>query len=303
MNNESSRHEFSWLDDAGLIVYVIIGIIVSTIILSQSFAINNNLGAYEILNNVINHNSIYLLSLIYFVSLKTAFGKKYFNYLNLFLIILYLITSITSLLTIFQTFSLTSLISLTLNISLFTYLFHMFFRRTRVWKEFKLDKSPFNDITNDAYFYIVVILAVILLSLNLILATSVDGVVVTMLDTLYIIMFGRYIYLYGLFLEKKEKTIFGNKDLSAVKDATKELVDDIISKGEVVASDVKDIISDVEKDVKKGAVKKTTTKKSPAKSATKKTTPKKVTAKKAVKSTTSTKTTTRKTSSAKKGEK
>ena len=49
-------------------------------ILSQSFAINNNLGAVEIFRNILNHNSIYLFMLLYFVSLKTYFGKKYFNY-------------------------------------------------------------------------------------------------------------------------------------------------------------------------------------------------------------------------------
>ena len=34
---------------------------------------------------------MYLLALIYFVSLKTSFGKKYFNFFNLFLIFVYYI--------------------------------------------------------------------------------------------------------------------------------------------------------------------------------------------------------------------
>lgn len=216
---------------------------------------------FAIISNVINHNSIYLIALVYFVLLKTSFGKKYFNYLNLCLIIFYLIISITSFLTLFQTFSLLKIVSLFMNVSIFTYLFHTLLKETRIWKEFGLSKSIFNEITNDMYFYLVVVLSVILLALNLIFTTSFGGTILTMFDTVYIIMFARYVYLFGMYLDNKKNSI----DLEEVKKEVKKVVAEIVDKAETV----------VEKKVsvaKKAPAKKTATKE---KSTTKKTTTKK----------------------------
>ena len=173
--------------------------------------------------------------LIYFLALKTNIGKKYFNYLNLFLIILYLINSVTSFLTILQSFSLVSLFSFALNISLFTYLFHIFFKKTGVWKEFKLEKSPFNDISNDSYFYIIVVLSVSLLAINLIETTTINAVLLVLLESIYYIMFSRYVYLYGLFLNKKHI-----KEFSSMKDIATGIIED-----------VKEVKEDIDEDIKK----------------------------------------------------
>ena len=248
MNKREEEYEFSWLDNPNLVTDIIIALIAFIVILSQSFAVNNSMTTFAIISNVVNHNSIYLMSLIYFILLKTSFGKKYFNYLNLFLIVFYLIISITSFLTLFQSFSLLKIITLIMNVSIFTYLFHTLLRGTKVWKEFGLSKSIFNEITNDIYFYEIVVLSVILLALNLINTTSFGGAILTMLDTIYIIMFSRYVYLFGIYLD--EKSSKSSVNLDAVKDVVEKKVAEIVDKAE---------------DVVKSTAKKSTTKKSMAK--------------------------------------
>lgn len=185
-----------WYDNPNLITTLSIISLALIIILSQSFAVKNNIGSDAILRNLLNHNSIYLVGLLYFIPLKTRLGKKYFNFFNLFLIIIYAIFAITSILTIIQSLSLTSLITLGLHLVFFIYMIHSLLYHTRLWIEFKLEKSSFNDIGNVNYFYTIVILAVTLLTIDLIQATSFDGAVISMLVTVYTILFARYIYLY-----------------------------------------------------------------------------------------------------------
>ena len=139
---EKQRTQVEWYDNPNIITNLIIIFIGIIIILSQSFAINNNLSTSEILRSIINHNSLYLILLVYFVALKTKVGKRYFDFLNVFLILLYFLNAITSVLTIFQSFSLDALVGCVLQLVLFIYLFHTMFRRTRIWKEFHLSKSP-----------------------------------------------------------------------------------------------------------------------------------------------------------------
>ena len=54
------KEEF-WYDNPNIVTNLIIGLIAIIVILSQSFAINNNLTTGEILRNIINHNSIYFI--------------------------------------------------------------------------------------------------------------------------------------------------------------------------------------------------------------------------------------------------
>lgn len=265
MNTDKKEQEFSWFDNPRIITNIIIGLIAVIIILSQSFAINNGLSTGAVLRSIVNHNSIYLITLVYFVALKINTGKKYFNFLNLFLILLYLITSITALLTVFQSFSLTSLVNLALHVVLLIYLTHTLFRRTRVWKEYKLAKSPFNEIKNDGYFYVVVVLAVVILSLNLIFTTSFDGTVLAILDAIYIVFFARYIYLYGVFVDKKEKKTDTKTDLNELKYKALNVMDEVIEKTEEVASEIKEKIEDVVDDIKEEKDKEKTSKKTTSK--------------------------------------
>ena len=79
---KSVKKRVEWYNDASIITTGLIGLIIVTILLSQSFAIKNGLGAVEILSSILTHNSIYLCVCLYFIALKTKFGKRYFVYLE-----------------------------------------------------------------------------------------------------------------------------------------------------------------------------------------------------------------------------
>ncbi len=239
-----------WYDDGRKLTNVIIGLIVLIIILSQSFAIKNNLSMMDILSNVVNHNTIYLLMLMYFLALKTSMGKKYFNYINCLVVLIYFIMAITSLLSVFHVFSLNSILALALNFLLFIYVFHVFFKDTRVWDDFKLYKSPFNELSNDWYFSTIVVISVVLLAVNLILTTTLDGTFLAILDAFYIVMFARYVNLYETYLEDKKELV--KIDDSEVSDSSLEKVeedkDDEINKMIDEVKDENDVASsDTEK--------------------------------------------------------
>lgn len=266
MELEKKKTEIEWYDNPGIVTNVIITLIAVIIILSQSFAINNNLSTQEILRSIINHNSVYLIVLVYFVALKTKIGKRYFDFLNVFLILLYFITGVTSILTVFQSFSLETLISCAMHLVLFIYLFHTFFRRTRVWREFHLTKSPFNEIKNDAYFYSITVLVVLLLAIDLIATTTFDGTVLALFDAIYMVLFARYVYLYGCFLDNKEKKINPTTSIEEIK----EKVEEVKERLDDVVDDIQEKVEGVVKEVTDDDSKKKKTKKS-SKTVTKKT--------------------------------
>lgn len=213
MDLDEKKVELEWYDNPSIVTNLLILVIALIIIFSQSFAVNSNMSAIYILRSIMNHNSTYLLTLVYFCSLKFDIGKKYFDFLNVFLILLYFLIGFASVFTIFQSFSFYTLLSLVLHVIFLIYLIHTFLRGTRLWKEFRLVKSPFNEITNEGYFYSIMVFAVILLSVNLISATSFDGTVLTLFDCIYTILFARYVYLYFSFLDSKKKKSKDNVDL------------------------------------------------------------------------------------------
>lgn len=202
MNNKNNNVD--WYNDVGKIIDLIIILISVILILSQSFAINHNLSGYDIFRSLLNHNITYLIVISYFICLKFKFGKKYFNYLNLFLLLIYFLISVASLLTIFQSFSLISIISFLFHGILFVYMFHSLLIDTRIWKDFKLDLSPFNDISNENYFYSIVLVGVVFLLVNLIDASTFDSAVLAIFDYLFYVLISRYIYLYGVYLTNRK---------------------------------------------------------------------------------------------------
>lgn len=199
--DKNVKNEREWFNNSNIITTVAIALLTLIIILSQSYAVKNNLSTNDILRNLLNHNTLYIIGLIYFIPLKTKTGKKYFNYLNVFLILIYFIFSITSLLSVIRSLGITSLISFGINIVFFVYMIHVFMKNTRFWKELKLEKSPFNEIKNEGYFYTIVVLAIILLVMNLIYSENFDGVVLSLVSIAYTIVLARYIYAYGLYLD------------------------------------------------------------------------------------------------------
>lgn len=244
--NKKEDININWLDNPNVVTNIIIGLLIAIIYISQSFVVDNNSNTYEVFRNVVNYNSIYIIMLVYFIAIKTKIGKKYFNYLNLFLIVLYLINGITSGLIIFQSFTLMSVISFILNISILTYLVHIFFRKTGIWKEFKLEKSPFNEVSNESYFYILVVLIVISLGVNLVETNSMKIIFLLLLESIYLVMFVRYVYLYGLHLHNKKE-----KQYASLKDKVEDIKDEIIS-------DIKDTSNEIKEEVSKSKKKKST---------------------------------------------
>ena len=204
--------EQEWYNNPSTVSTLIVFLIAIIIVLSQSFAINGEVSGFTMFSNVLNHNICYMLVLVYFAFLKFKFGKRYFNYINLLLIGLYFIQAITALFTVLQSFSLTSLLACVIQILLFVYLFHTLLRKTVIWKEFKLEKSLFNIFTNSWYFYSIVILEVVLVTVNFITISNFDGIVLSLLDCFYTILFARYIYLYGEFVNDDVGIINSFKD-------------------------------------------------------------------------------------------
>lgn len=229
MEKKNNSKELNWYDSGNVITSLIIGIILLVIVCSQSFAVSGK-SSLALFGSVINHNSIYLLVLVYFIALKTKEGKRYFNYLNVVLIFIYFIATITSLLTVVQSFSLNTILSFAMNFVFVIYLSHTMFRDTRVWKEFKFGNSPFNEISNEIYFYIVVVLGVFLLAVNLISTVVVSGVIISILDAIYVFLFGRYIYLYGEYLDSLKKDINNPGNFDELRENIKNTVEEASKK-------------------------------------------------------------------------
>ena len=244
---KNDKHNLKWYDNAKTITSLIIVTIILIFICSQSIAVGVN-NSFKIFSSVINHNTSYLLILIYFISIRTKFGKRYFNYFNLFLIFIYFILSVTSFLTIIQSFSFNTIIEFVLNIVILIYLFHTMFRDTRIWKEYKLGDSPFNEVPNDYFFSTILILITISLIINLVSTVVLSGLIISILDAIYVGLLSRYIFLYREYLDQNKLDINnkGNfdsikyevsqnidefkKNLDDFKDNIKEKTDDIIEK-------------------------------------------------------------------------
>ena len=205
MNLDNNKKNYEWYDNPKIIVRLIIAIIVLDIIISQSFSINSDIEGFRMVKDILNHNIIYMFSLVYFILINTKFGKKYFDYLNAIVSLVSLILVITSALTIFQSFGLPSLLSFVLNTLFFIYFTFTFIKGTRYWKEFKIKKTVLNDIKNNSYFVGIVVLELVSFAINLILAKSFNGTVLATFQCLFIILFSRYIYLYGEHVENRLK--------------------------------------------------------------------------------------------------
>ena len=200
--NKSNERDF--FDSPNMITYILIGLLVVLIILSQSFAIQSHMEAGDIFRSIINHNSVYLVSLIYFVLIKVKFGKKYFDYLNVTMFVFYLLTTFASLFTIFQSFGFYSILNLAFNVLITLYFGYSFFTSTVIGKDLGLSDSPLSEINNGQYYYILIGIIAISLIVSLVSVNSFEDVVVYLLEAMYQFMFVRYVYLYKEYIERKE---------------------------------------------------------------------------------------------------
>lgn len=238
MNLEEKKDNELWYDNPSIVTWLIILIISIIILSSQSFSINSNVDTLRMFQDVLNHNITYMIALVYFVSLKTKFGKKYFDYINLVMIVVFFILFVTSILTVFQSFNLATLLSLAIHTLLVVYFFHVFMRGTRFWKEFSLDKSPFNELSNEWFFWALVIIEVVLFSVNLITTATFNGTVLATFDCIYIILFSRYIYLYGVYLDSKKINVKNTGNFDEYREKVSEVVSDLGKKSEAVVEDM-----------------------------------------------------------------
>ncbi len=200
----NKNKEKDFFDSPSMITYILIGLLVVLIILSQSFAIQSHMGVGDVFRSIINHNSIYLVSLIYFILIRVKFGKKYFDYLNVVMFVFYLLTTFASLFTIFQSFGFDSLLNLAFNVLITLYFGYSFFTRTVIGRDLKLSDSPLSEINNGQYYYLLIGIIAISLIVSLVSVNSFEDVVVYLLEALYQFMFVRYIYLYKEYVERKE---------------------------------------------------------------------------------------------------
>ena len=228
MNLENKKKEINWYDNPGLISNLIIFVLILILICSQSLGGKSELSAAALFSNILNLNSLYIIVLLYFIIIKFKYGKRYFNFFNIIILILYFIVSVTSFLSIFQSFQIVTFLMLLLNIVLFIQLFHTVLRGTKLWGEFHLDRSPFNEIKANGYFYAIFTLSILYLLLNLITTsvTQFSGVVITLFVSIYYILFSRYLLLYSNYLDEKKE----NSQNKGSFDNIKKSVDNVVEK-------------------------------------------------------------------------
>ena len=233
--NKSSEKDF--FDSPSMITYILIGLLVVLIILSQSFAIQSHMEAGDIFRSIINHNSIYLVSLIYFILIRVKFGKKYFDYLNVGMFVFYLLTTFASLFTIFQSFGFDSILNLAFNVLITLYFGYSFFTSTVIGKDLRLSDSPLAEINNGQYYYLLIGIIAISLIVSLVSVNSFEDVVVHLLEAIYKFMFVRYVYLYKEYIERKE--LEASKEKMKKEEKTEEVKEDKTVKEEEKPKEVK----------------------------------------------------------------
>ena len=233
--NKSSEKDF--FDSPSMITYILIGLLVVLIILSQSFAIQSHMEAGDIFRSIINHNSIYLVSLIYFILIRVKFGKKYFDYLNVIMFVFYLLTTFASLFTIFQSFGFDSILNLAFNVLITLYFGYSFFTSTVIGKDLRLSDSPLAEINNGQYYYLLIGIIAISLIVSLVSVNSFEDVVVHLLEAIYKFMFVRYVYLYKEYIERKE--LEASKEKMKKEEKTEEVKEDKTGKEEEKPKEVK----------------------------------------------------------------
>ena len=201
MNKENKK---VWYNNPDILTTIILITAIVIIVISQAIAVNSNLSASAMIRNLFNHNLTYIAGIIYFPLLKTSVGRKNFSLINVIYILLYIMVTIASIFTIFQSFGLSAIIGLVLNVIVLCYMIYTFLPETRLWKDLKLNKLPLTEIRNDWFFYIVCVMSGALLLVNLIDVANFSGVVITIFDMAYMILFGRYIFLYKGYIDENK---------------------------------------------------------------------------------------------------
>ncbi len=195
--------EKEWYDDANIVTSLLLGLLVLIIIISQAFAIRNQLGFSYMLQSLFNYNTVYLFFLAYFIFLKTKVGKRYFNLMNLILTVLQVLVLFGSILDVIQFFGLGTLFNLILNLVLLIYMVYVLMKETRLWEVLHFDGLQLHLIKNRQFFTAIACVSIIILVIELIDSIEFDHVVLKLLECIYSIGFARYLYLYQDYKEEK----------------------------------------------------------------------------------------------------
>ena len=124
----------------------------------------------------------------------------------MFISIFFCLITIASMFTIFQSFGLSSIVNLALNIIMTIYFIYVFIRDTVIGTELKITEAPMDEVNNNQYFYAICGLIVASLVVDLIGASTFDGIVIALLDAIYYFLFARYIFLYKEYQDGKKNT-------------------------------------------------------------------------------------------------
>ena len=220
---EEKNKKLVWYDNANVLTNIILVSAIVVIVISQSMAVNSDVNAIVMLRNLLNHNLTYIAALVYFVLLKTKVGRRNFNLINVVYICLYVLNTIASVFTIIQSFSLSSIFALVLNVLVLSYMCTTFLPETRIWNDFGLNKLSLQEIKNDWFFTSIAVVGLLLMLVNLITVVNFYGIILTLFDTIYIILFARYIYLYKKYNDDsslndvKEDKLISHDENSIVK--------------------------------------------------------------------------------------
>jgi len=207
--------EKEWYDDPSLITTILIGLIVIILIMSQSYAIRNHYGFLYVVRALLNYSSVYLMYLIYLIFLKTKVGKKYFNMMNLIASFVFVLLTLASILTVIQFPSVGSMVNAVQSLLLSVYFTYVFLEDSKIYEQLGLKKLQFSTVSNDQYFYILLGLIGVGLIVSLIQMVDFTGVVLTLLESIFMVGFVRYIYLYQSYKEAKCEEVQEQKEQTA----------------------------------------------------------------------------------------
>ena len=188
--------DISFLNNPYSINNILIIILLIYMLISIIYNYVSNLGLLDLIGS--SFFSIFLT--VYFILLKTKFGKERFSYMNVALFILLGINLLGSFFNILTTFNFTTIFNLLVDIVLFIYFGSAFFY------QYTKKIQRLKNINNKITFYLLCIIVMLFYLLLLLKYMSVYPIIKILgyfAQLVILLFFARYIYLYKNFKEMK----------------------------------------------------------------------------------------------------
>lgn len=188
--------DISFLNNPYLINNILIITLLIYMLLSIAYNYVSSLGLLDLIGN----SFFYIFLTIYFILLKTKFGKERFSYMNLILFVLLGINLLGSLFNILTTFNFTTIFNLLVDLVLFIYFSNAFFY------QYTKKLKKLENMNNKIVFYLLCSILMILYLLMLLKYISLHPVIKILgyiTQLVILLFFSRYIYLYKNFKEMK----------------------------------------------------------------------------------------------------